>query len=89
MGGSAFPGGWHCIRVSNIEGTHGPGKTGKTGKMAKKSLSGKTQGNWKFCQNTGKTQGILSKQRENTGKFVSSSCKCSDSKSKGYCDSCR
>ena len=28
--------------------------TGKTGKMAKKiSLSGKTQGIWKFCQNTG------------------------------------
>ena len=25
----------------------------------KKSLSGKTQGIWKFCQNTGKTQGIL------------------------------
>ena len=36
-----------------------------------------------------KTQGILSKHRENTGNFVSSSCKCSDSKSKGYCDSCR
>ena len=54
----------------------------------KKSLSGKTQGIWKFCQNTGKTQGIVSKHRENTGNFVSSSCKCSDSKSKGYCDSC-
>ena len=25
----------------------------------KTSLSGKTQGIWKFCQNTGKTQGIL------------------------------
>ena len=36
-----------------------------------------------------KTQGILSKHRENTGNFVSSSCKCSDSKSKGYCDSCQ
>ena len=24
----------------------------------KKSLSGKTQGIWKFCQNTGKTPGI-------------------------------
>ena len=31
-----------------------------------------------FCLNTGKT-----------GNFVSSSCKCSDSKSKGHCDSCR
>ena len=31
---------------------------------------------------------ILSKHRENTGTFVGSSCKCSDSKSKGYCDSC-
>ena len=52
-------------------GTHGPGKTGKTGKMTKKnSLSGKTQGIWKFCQNTGKTQGILSKHGENTGNFV-------------------
>ena len=55
----------------------------------KNSLSGKTQGIWKFCQNTDKTQGILSKHRENTENFVSSSCKCSDSKSKGYCDSCR
>ena len=35
-----------------------------------------------------KTRGILSKHRENTGNFVSSTCKCSDSKSKGYCDSC-
>ena len=34
-----------------VQSTHG---TGKTGKMAtKKSLSGKTQGIWKFCQNTG------------------------------------
>ena len=57
------------------QGTYG---TGKTGKMDKKC-----------CQNTGKTQGILSKHRENTGNFVSSSCKCSDSKSKGYCNSCR
>ena len=30
----------------------------------KKSLSGKTQGIWKCCQNTGKTQGILSTHRE-------------------------
>ena len=55
----------------------------------KNSLSGKTQGIWKFCQNTGKTKGILSKHKENTGNFVSSSCKCSDSKSKGYYDSWR
>ena len=49
----------------------------------KKSLSGKTRRILKFCQNRGKTQGILSKHRENT------SCKCSYFKSKGYCDSCR
>ena len=43
-------------KVSRRQGTHG---TGKTGKMAKNnSLSGKTQGIWKFCQNTGKTQEI-------------------------------
>ena len=42
---------------SLIQGTHGTGKTGKM--TTKKSLSGKTQGIWKFCQNTGKTQGIL------------------------------
>ena len=40
----------------------------------KNSLSGKTQGIWKFCQNT--------------GNFVCSSCKFPDSKSKGYCDIC-
>ena len=50
--------------------------------IPKNSPSGKTQGIWIFCQNTGKTQGILSKHRENTGNFVGSSCKCSDSKSK-------
>ena len=65
--------------------------TGKTGEMAPKdSLLGKTQGIWKFCQNTGnfvKTQGILSKHRE-TGNFVISSCKFSDSKSKAHCDIC-
>ena len=32
------------------QGTHG---TGKTENGPKKSLSGKTQGIWKFCQNTG------------------------------------
>ena len=37
-------------------GTH---STGKTGEMAKRnSLSGKTQGIWKFCQHTWNTQGI-------------------------------
>ena len=35
------------------QGTHATGKMAK-----KKSLSGKTQGIWKFCPNTGKTQGI-------------------------------
>ena len=41
--------------------------TGKTGKMTKtSSLSGKTQGIWKF--------------RQNTGNFVCSSCKLPDSK---------
>ena len=45
-----------------------PMAQGKQGKWPKKSLSGKTQGIWEFCQNT--------------GNFVSSSCKCSDSKSK-------
>ena len=50
-----------------LQGTHGTVKTGKTGKMAKKnSLSGKTQGIWKFCQNTGKTQGILFAQVVNS-----------------------
>ena len=33
-----------------LQGTHW---TGKTGKMAQKNPSGKTQGIWKFCQNTG------------------------------------
>ena len=32
----------------------------------KKSLSGKTQGIWKFCQNTGKTQGVLFAQVVNS-----------------------
>ena len=51
----------------------------------KSSLSMKTQGIWKccqkereFCQNTGRT-----------GNFVCSSCTCSYSKSKGFCDICR
>ena len=46
--------------MKDVQGTHATGKTGKTGKMATtKSLSGKTQGIWKFWQNAGKTQGIL------------------------------
>ena len=40
---------------SLVQGTH---CTGKTEKMAKKIPVRETQGNWKFCQNTGKTQGI-------------------------------
>ena len=78
-----------------FQGTHG---TGKIGKMAKKKSVRVNTGNLEilskhreFCLNTGNLE-ILSKHREfclNTGNFVSSSCKCSDSKSKGYCDSCR
>ena len=48
------------------------------GNGQKKSMSRKTQGIWKFCQNT-----------ENTGNLVCSSCKFPDSKGKGYCDICR
>ena len=65
-----------------LQGTHG---TGKTGKMAKKYPC---QGKHREFGNFVKTQG---KNREfglNTGNFVSSSCKCSDSKSKAYCYSC-
>ena len=47
-----------------------------TGKMVKNnSLSGKTQGIWKFCQNT--------------GNLVCSSCKFPDYKGKGYFYICR
>ena len=54
------------------QGTH---CTGKTGKMVKRnSLSGKTQGIWKFCQNT--------------GYLFCSSCKFPDSKGKRYSDIC-
>ena len=59
----------------NIQGTH---CTGKTGKMAKtNSLSGKTQGILKFCQNTGKT-----------GNLVCSSWKFPDSKGTRYFNTC-
>ena len=50
--------------TGETQGTHGTGKTGKMDK--KKSLSGKTQGIWLFCQNTGKTQGILFAQVVNS-----------------------
>ena len=60
------------------QGTHGTGKTGKMAKIIP------CQGKHREFENFVKTQGILSKHRENTGNFVSSSCKCSDSKSKGY-----
>ena len=53
---------------------HGPHCTGKTGKWQKKSLSGKTQGIWKCCQNT--------------GNLIFSSCKLPNSKSKRYFDIC-
>ena len=45
-----------------------PTAQGKQGEWPKKnpSLTGKTQGIWKFCQNTGKTQGILFGQVVNT-----------------------
>ena len=59
---------------------------GKQGKWPKKYPC---QGKHREFGNFVKTQGILSKHRENTGNFVSSSCKFSDSKSKGYSDSCR
>ena len=45
-------------------------------------------GNLEILSNTRKTQGILSKHRENTGNCICSSGKCSDSKSKGHCDVC-
>ena len=49
--------GFPCLTRENVgEGTH---CTGKKGIMAKNIPSGKTQGIWKCCQNTGKTQGIL------------------------------
>ena len=51
-----------------------PTAQGKQGKWSKKNLSGKTQGIWKFCQNT--------------GNLVCSSCKFPDSKGKRYFDIC-
>ena len=43
-----------------------PTAQGKQGKWPKKSLSWKTQAIWKFCQNIGKTQGILFAQAVNS-----------------------
>ena len=50
-------------KCSYCQGTYGTGKTGKTGKKAKKNPC---QGIWKFCKNTGKTQGILLAQVVNS-----------------------
>ena len=71
----------------------------ETGKLVEKNpCQGKQREFGKFVKTQGKhrefgkfvkTQGILSKHRENTGNFVSSSCKYSDSKSKEYCNVCR
>ena len=62
----------HHGRAGSKQGTH---YTRKTGKMVKKkSLSGKTQGILKFCQNT--------------GNLVCSCCKFPDSKGKRYFDIC-
>ena len=58
--------------MSKNQGSHGTGKTG----MAKKNPC---QGKHREFGNFVKTQGKRN--------FVSSSCKCSDCKSKGYCDS--
>ena len=60
--------GWILHYVfGNIQGTHVTRKKGKTRTMTqKKSLSRKTQGIWKFCQNTGKTQGICFAQVVNS-----------------------
>ena len=49
-----------------------PTAQGKQGKWTKNSMSGKTQGIWKFCQNA--------------GNLVCSSCKFADSKGKGSFD---
>ena len=62
-----------------------PKAQGKQGEWPKEICQGKHREFGNFV----KKQGILSKHRENTANFVSSSCKCSDSKSKGYCDNCR
>ena len=66
---------WHSCRVPTAQG-----------KWPKKNPC---LGKHREFGNVGKTQGILSKHRENTENFVSSSCKCSDFKRKGYCDSRR
>ena len=55
------------------QGTH---CTGKTGKMAKKkSMSGKTQGIWKFGQNTGNSACSSCKFHDSKGKDISIFCR--------------
>ena len=46
------------IKQGPGRGPTAQGKQGNRENGQKKSLSGKTQGIWKVCQNTGKTQGI-------------------------------
>ena len=71
--------------------TRVPTAQGRQGKWPKKIAVRENTGNLeilsKHRENTGNLD-VLSKHMENTGNFVSSSCKCSGSKSKGYCDSC-
>ena len=55
----------HCYSNSQQTNSGYPRHRGNRENGQKKSLSGKTQGIWKFCQNTGKTQGILFAQVEN------------------------
>ena len=65
--------GFYCYVLNRV-----PTAQGKQGKWQKISLSGKIQGIWKFCQNTGKTQHL-----------VCSGCKFPDSKGKRYFKICR
>ena len=74
------PGDWHACNLCYFLVGSGELPAGKTGKMANKIPCQRKHR--EFCQNTGKTQGILSKHRENTWNFVRSSCKCSDLKKK-------
>ena len=74
-----FPGGGgggHLINIYvDMSSCRLPTAQGKQGKWHKKnSLSGKTQGIWKFCQNT--------------RNLVCSSCKFPDSKGKRYFEIC-
>ena len=79
---------WHpCIQDLLFTLTRVPTAQGKQGKCPKNSLSGKTQGIWKCCQNTGKNTGDFVKIQGILFVFCSSG-KCSDSKSKGQCNIC-